>query len=221
MLVRFLADAGADIENLHWDGGPVTLDGSASRDRPGGDDASLRYSWRIASAAYGSKLAGEIGSSAVCPFQPDVAGEWTLELCVTNAQGWVASDTVHVRVLSIPTGHSRLFLTVIFADRTGAATPPGTSPIAGDGVERVMIERGTYREAVLFSSANDGAAPTGPVRYVLEPAGVLQFVTPGGPAPSRRIRSSRGRVVPASRRPKIRAQQPLRSRKVAPGKIVW
>ncbi len=32
------ANAGPDQENLEWNGGPVTLDGSGSSDRPGGDD---------------------------------------------------------------------------------------------------------------------------------------------------------------------------------------
>jgi len=49
------ADAGPDQETLQWDGGAVTLDGSNSHDRPGGNDATLSYSWRIVQAAYYSK----------------------------------------------------------------------------------------------------------------------------------------------------------------------
>ncbi len=52
------ADAGPDQVNLSWDGGPVTLDASASHDRPGGDDGSLIYAWRVVETAYGSGIAG-------------------------------------------------------------------------------------------------------------------------------------------------------------------
>ncbi len=105
------ADAGANIEMLHFKGTPITLDASGSHDHEGGDDASLSYSWRIVTAAYGSSLSGEIGTTPVCTFDPDVPGEWKLELTVTNAHGVSASDTMAVRLLSIPEGHPRLFLT--------------------------------------------------------------------------------------------------------------
>jgi hypothetical protein len=129
------ANAGPDQVNLTWDGGPVTLDGSASHDRPGGNDATLTYSWRIIQAAYGSGLSGRlqmancksansksaIGDlqcpelrgtlSAVIQFTPDVAGEWEIELTVTNDLDESATDRVHLRLLRIPAGHPRLHLT--------------------------------------------------------------------------------------------------------------
>ncbi len=106
-----MADAGPDQEELHWDGGPITLDGSGSHDHPGGDDATLQYSWRVVRSAFGASLAGEVCTTAVCTVQPDAAGDWTFELVVTNAVGSSAADTVRVHLLSIPAGHPRLLLT--------------------------------------------------------------------------------------------------------------
>ncbi|NOZ95009.1 MAG: DNRLRE domain-containing protein [Acidobacteria bacterium] len=106
-----VADAGGDLTELHWDGGPVILDGSASHDHPGGDDGSLRFSWRVSRAAFGSSAGGELCATAVCSFQPDAAGCWELELVATNAQGESASDTVRLRLARIPRGHPRIFLT--------------------------------------------------------------------------------------------------------------
>jgi hypothetical protein len=108
-----LADAGPDQEYLSWNGSPVTLDGSASRDRPGGLDAALTYGWRIVACAYGSDLRGEIysGPSPTASFQPDVPGEWELELTVTNSLGEHATDRVKLRLLRIRADHPRIYLT--------------------------------------------------------------------------------------------------------------
>jgi len=80
-----LADAGEDVEELHWDGSAVSLNGSGSHDHPGGDDGSLGFSWRIVRGAWGSSLSGEVCDTAICRFAPDRAGEWELELVVENA----------------------------------------------------------------------------------------------------------------------------------------
>ncbi|MFH1176040.1 MAG: DNRLRE domain-containing protein [Acidobacteriota bacterium] len=106
------ADAGPDQASLSWSSGPVQLDGSRSHDRPGGNDASLRYLWRVAQAAYGSELAGGvIATSATAQFAPDAAGEWELELTVTNSVGESATDNMRVRVLRISADHPRIYLT--------------------------------------------------------------------------------------------------------------
>ena len=105
------ADAGSDMTNLTWIGSAVMLDGSASHDRPGGNEDSLVYAWRIAQAAYGSALSGEIGAMKTISFTPDVAGEWNITLRVTNDLGESAEDTVSLRVLNIPSGHPRVYLT--------------------------------------------------------------------------------------------------------------
>lgn len=106
------ADAGPDRAALAWDGGAVNLDGSASHDHQGGNDASLRFAWRAHAAAYGSALAGmPIGSGKKVTFFPDAAGEWEIELAVTNDQGETATDTVHLQLLRIAAGHPRIFVT--------------------------------------------------------------------------------------------------------------
>jgi len=106
------ADAGQDQEKLTWNGGEITLDGSSSHDRPGGNDATLTYSWRILQAAYGSGMSGALpGTTAITNFTPDMAGEWKIELTVTNELGETGTDTVHLRLLSIPSSHPRIYLT--------------------------------------------------------------------------------------------------------------
>ncbi len=106
------ADAGPDRENLIWNGSPITLDGSGSRDRPGGDDEGLTYCWRILKAAYGSSMGGDLPDRAkTVGFLPDVPGEWDVELTVTNKSGERAADNVHLRILKIPSSHPRIFLT--------------------------------------------------------------------------------------------------------------
>lgn len=109
-----LANAGPDQEEFDWDGGAVTLDASASQDPPGGNDATLTYTWRVIKAAYGSAISGDLvkdRTNSTFNFTPDVAGEWEIELVVTNSVDESATDRVHLRLLSIPAGHPRIFLT--------------------------------------------------------------------------------------------------------------
>ena len=61
------ASAGADQERFDWSGGAVLLDASDSRDRPGGNDAALTYTWRIVQAAYGSTLSGNLVTGSANP----------------------------------------------------------------------------------------------------------------------------------------------------------
>ena len=106
------ADAGPDQVNLTWSGGPITLDGTLSHDRPGGNDADLQYRWQIVQAAYGSTLAGDLPlTAATGPFTPDAAGEWELELTVSNQQGEAARDRVRLQLLSLGGAHPRIYLT--------------------------------------------------------------------------------------------------------------
>jgi len=108
------ADAGPDQANLSWDGGALTLDGSGSHDRPGGNDATLIYDWIVERAGFAATLPWEIASPSHNPilqFTPEWPGEWTVRLTVTNDVGESATDTVHLRLLQIPTGHPRIHLT--------------------------------------------------------------------------------------------------------------
>ena len=106
-------DAGPDQEDLGWGGSAVTLDGSGSHDRPGGDDETLSYTWSIVETAYGSAMSGVLSSGAnpIATFTPDAAGEWEIEITVTNEIQESATDRMHIRVLTIPTGHPRIYLT--------------------------------------------------------------------------------------------------------------
>ncbi len=121
-------DAGPDQENLSWNGGAISLDGSGSHDCPGGNDAGLTYSWEIVKAACASTMSGILsGSSAGISFTPDRAGEWQIALTVTNAQGESASDIVRLRLLSLSPGHPRIYLTPAklsrLRNRASAASP--------------------------------------------------------------------------------------------------
>ncbi len=105
------AQAGPDQKIWNWSGAALTLDGSASHDRPGGNDATLSYSWRILQAACGSALSGILPLAAKTgPFTPDAAGEWLLELQVTNDLGESSTDQVRLQLWRIPAGHPRLYV---------------------------------------------------------------------------------------------------------------
>jgi len=106
-----LADAGSDQEILDWSGEAVTLDGSGSHDHPGGNDDTLEYRWSVVEHAFGSELGTELGTEQVIDFTPDTAGEWEIELEVTNEQQESSTDRVHVRLLQIQGSHPRILLT--------------------------------------------------------------------------------------------------------------
>ncbi|HBA84708.1 MAG TPA: hypothetical protein DCZ95_11495 [Verrucomicrobia bacterium] len=106
------ADAGPDQTDLHWFGTPIALDASGCHDRPGGNDETLQYRWTLTSAAYAStNRLRIIGTSKIVPFTPDKPGEWTFQLEVSNDIGETSSDTMALRVLSIPAAHPRIYLT--------------------------------------------------------------------------------------------------------------
>ncbi len=108
-----VADAGADQEEMSWNGGAVTLDGSGSHDRPGGNGAGLTYTWRIVQSAYGSGKSGTVysGASPEARFKPDVPGEWEMELQVVNDLGESATDRLRLRLYRISATHPRIYLT--------------------------------------------------------------------------------------------------------------
>lgn len=106
------ADAGTDVENFSWNGGPLTLDGSGSHAASTDSSAGLTFLWEITGAAYGSAMGSTaIGTGQTAAFTPDTAGEWTIRLTVTSSTGESATDTVNIRLLSIPASHPRIYLT--------------------------------------------------------------------------------------------------------------
>jgi len=121
------ASAGPDVELLNWDGSNIQLDGSASVDRPGGNNATLQYRWDIIQAGYNSQLSGQIGSQALSSFQPDVPGDWVFQLTVTNEIMETSTDQVRYRLLSIPASHPRIYLTPEKLTTLQARAVPGNT----------------------------------------------------------------------------------------------
>ena len=66
---------------------------------------------RVRTAANGSTLPGQlVGTGKVSNFTPDTAGDYEIELAVTNDAGETATDQMHLRVWSVGP-HPRIFLT--------------------------------------------------------------------------------------------------------------
>lgn len=152
------ANAGPDQVDLGWTGGPVTLDGAASHDRPGGDTATLAYSWRVLSAAYGSHLGGApFGSSATVELTPDAAGEWEIELTVTNALGEHAADTVHLRLLRLAASHPRIYLTPARLAALRARAIPGNERWSGLLAEADDPEGEMHAKALVSQVTGQGS----------------------------------------------------------------
>lgn len=117
-----LADA-EDIFTISWRPGQViTLDASASYDSAevGDSQQNLIYDWHFTKIAYGSELSdsdispngisGALGADTPS-FIPDKAGNYELELTVTNSQGHSNVDIIKVQALNIPEEHPRIWLT--------------------------------------------------------------------------------------------------------------
>lgn len=163
------ADAGPDRVNLEWDGNAVTLDGSASHDRPGGNDASLSYAWRIAKAGYGSTLPTLIGTGETLAFTPDVAGEWEIDLTVTNDVDEIAVDRVHLRLLDIA-AHPRIYLTpqklAALQARAVAGNPRWAEVLEsadydGDMMAQALVSQVTGQASYCQSAIDNAIAATG------------------------------------------------------------
>ncbi len=71
----------------------VTLDGSQSQD-PDGDP--ITFEWRFVSQPEGSTATLTDADTPKAKFTPDVAGDYIIELIVTDSDGAVSSDTVKV-----------------------------------------------------------------------------------------------------------------------------
>jgi endonuclease G len=72
----------------------LTLDGRGSRDP---DGQALDYRWRIVAAPAGSALAGRSGQAATFALTPDVVGDYTVALSVSDGQATSAEVSVRVR----------------------------------------------------------------------------------------------------------------------------
>jgi len=88
---------------------PVRLDAGDSRSSAGTAEG-LTYAWRVVDKPSSSALPEQISQEQVTTFQPDVPGEYVVELTVTDEQGRSGTDTVTVRP-AIPTEHPRIWIT--------------------------------------------------------------------------------------------------------------
>lgn len=138
------ANAGPDPSNVTWSGSPITLDGSGSRDLQGGNDATLAYSRKVTSAAYGSALAGvPAGSTRVSSFTPDRAGEREFELTVRNEVGATTvspGETLHsgADLASADRGTARVFL------RTLLPQSKNIRKVGGRGIKAFWVNGSQY-----------------------------------------------------------------------------
>lgn len=125
------ASAGGDRAVLQND--RVALDGSGSSD-PEGD--SLAFRWRIASAPSGSRAALDDAQAERPMFTPDLAGDFVVELVVSDARHDSAPDRATITASadgSVRVGPGRRHRTPAEA---AAAVAPGAT---------VSIDPGTYR----------------------------------------------------------------------------
>ena len=74
-------------------GEPVTLSAAGSSDE---GDPTLDYLWSV-DAPDGSSVDNRTGSDETFTFTPDVAGDYTVTLTVTNDDGEEGEDTVVIR----------------------------------------------------------------------------------------------------------------------------
>ncbi|MCP5522496.1 MAG: right-handed parallel beta-helix repeat-containing protein [Verrucomicrobiales bacterium] len=173
-------DAGPDGEDLAWGGSAVTLDGSASHDRPGGDDTSLQYEWRIVQPAFGSAMSGVIGTHATETFLPDRPGEWVLELTVRNGLDQAASDQVRWRLLSVPVDHPRIYLTAEQRATLAARASPD-NPVWAALVEEAEASDGDMAAcALVWQITGDPSDARAAVSRALAVLAGPEYPTKGG-----------------------------------------
>ena len=145
---NLLPSANAGADQLAHAGALVTLDGSGSNDA----DANypLTYAWQITTLPAGSLAALSDTTVASPSFTPDMVGDYTIELIVTDSLGGVsAPDTVLVKTSN-------------------------AAPVADAGVDQA-VHAGTL--ATLDGSASSDADGDYPLTYAwqitLKPAGSL------------------------------------------------
>ena len=93
-----VADAGS-AETVDV-GETTTLDGSASLD---GDGDTLSYAWSISAAPTGSTAALSSPSMAMTDLTPDVAGDFVVELTVSDGNGGMSTASVTITANGLPT----------------------------------------------------------------------------------------------------------------------
>ena len=103
-----IAVAGADQNVEPWS--RVTLDGSDSYDQDVPPDEPLSYSWRLIGTPPGSTTTLERHTKAQPSFWVDLAGQYELELTVTDTLGLPSQDPDILIVEALPTNALRIEL---------------------------------------------------------------------------------------------------------------
>jgi hypothetical protein len=145
------ADAGSGATVIV--GESVTLDGSASSDPEG---ATLSYSWSIVTSPSNSTATIQDSGQATASITPDVAGDYTVELEVSDGS---ATDTDRVTISASADEPG----TVVYVRESGSDDNPGTEafPVATlqegvslakntGSVERIDLDGVTYDQGFMF-----------------------------------------------------------------------
>ncbi len=158
--VEVTADAGAD-QSVQI-GKTVTLDGSASKDSKG---TALTYSWAFTARPAGSAAALTDAAKEKPTFVADLAGEYEVELTVTNANG-TAKDKVKVTATGSVT--SIVLESEIDADRvlTNIVADPNLPDYLANTDVRVSAKL-TVQPGVVIAFAIDKGM------YINNPGGAL------------------------------------------------
>ena len=164
-----VAEAGSGQSVFLGDGASLTA--AASSD-PDGD--TLTYQWSFASRPGGSAAVLAGGSSVAASFTPDVLGDYTLSLTVTDPAGATATDTV---VVSVYTPAS---VSVTASDANASETGPDAGSFTftrtGSTARALVVQ---YR---LAGSATNGADYTSLGGSVTIPAGQASVLVTVAPA---------------------------------------
>ena len=162
------ADAGSDQSVFLGAGASLTA--AASSD-PDGD--TLTYEWSFASRPAGSAAALAGGSSVAASFTPDVVGDYTVSLTVTDPAGASATDTV---VVSVYTPAS---VSVTARDASASETGPDAGSFTftrtGSTARALVVQ---YRVAGSATNGADYTALGGSVTIPAGQASVIVTVAP-------------------------------------------
>ncbi len=99
-----------DMDQLEWDGGPVTLDaGSRPRRTSGASRESVELQWRVVEPAAGSsyRVGQVVGTGRALTFTPDKAGVWRFSV---SFQGETLGSPLSIRLYRMAAQHPRIYL---------------------------------------------------------------------------------------------------------------
>lgn len=154
-----VADAGAD-QRVAVDES-VTLDGSTSRDA---DNDALTYSWSFQSRPSSADAALTGADTATPSFTPDAAGDYVLQLVVSDGQADSEADTVRVTVVQPNLRFARQDFRGNFESSSLPTTIDGQSEISTSnppceiGRYRLSASNGDFTVTDLSATRTDGGS---------------------------------------------------------------